>query len=474
MNARTRDIFRFGKTGNGTTGEKRAPSDGRAAGHIRWFLRLALAVFLLQAAGTAAAQTGGTLDSRWLPWIGTWKLASSTVNAVAAGPGEGRLEVVPAPDGKSVALRAFQDDAALFEDTIAADGSVHQLTGQDCTGWYRYSWSDTGKRLLFESESRCPGTAPRTISGLSLISARQEWVDIQLLQSAGERVITIRRYVPSEGGAVTAGGVSPAAVHGMRADAGARLSIDEVIELSAKVASEVLEAAVLQIREPFGIHSKSLRRLADAGVPDPVIDLMVALSFPEAFVIERDTVSLAQQTESGLSDSRDAYRGSPGYATYYSIYDPYFPWYWTPSTYSLYWNSGWSTWPGVYYYYPVNGGSPGEGPGGGYPKDSGRLVSGRGYTNIYPRDGRRSARPRGEGVIVAPGGARSGATYPPSAPPAPSGSVAAPASGGSSGASSSGSGSSSGGGTSSGGSSPSVSPGGYSIGTGGRGQAQPR
>jgi hypothetical protein len=430
------------------------------------------------------SQESVTIDVRWIPWIGSWRLVSNTVNRDDRDlKGDYRMEVSPTDSGTAVTMKTFKDDTVLFEDAIISDGISQPLKDKECSGWYKYSWSDTGKRLLFESESRCPDRPAQNISGISVMNRNRDWVDIQLLRNSQDRIITVRRYslVSEQTEDFTGQGVGIAMAG--RLKAGTNFSVNEIIELSRMVPEEVLEAALMEFREPFNINSKTLQRLADAEVPTPVIDLMVALSFPDKFYIERDTVSIMTAGNSG-SGKADIIYSSPYYSRY-SIVDPFFPWYWTPSTYALYWNYGWDVWPGVYYpyYYDYRG----SGSSGGFQQrqDSGRLVAGRGYTRVRSRDS--SSAPSGSAVrrsasggrvsnagsnsssrpsaransSVAPSG--SGVSYGSSSGSVSAGSAAPSSSGGS--VSSGGSSGSSGGGSGySGGSSPSASPGGYSSG----------
>jgi len=401
----------------------------RVSGRIIWVFSITLGLLLvaggqLQAAGHSNSQRDTAIDSRWLPWIGSWRQVSNTVNTTDRDlKGEYLLNISPGKRETAVNVKAFQDETALFEDTIVADGSSQSLKDKECSGWHKYSWSNTGKRLLFESESSCPGELPREISGISVIDDRGEWLDIQLLQDQSERIITIRRYSLIDEAEDLAG-------YGIRATrrahlaSGANFSINEIIELSNKVASEVLEAALMELHKPFKINSKTLIRLADAGVPTPVIDLMVALSFPEKFHFERDIISIAEKADSTLS------RPGSGYPYPPYLYDPFFPWYWTASTYPYYWYYPRGVWPGVCYgcYY-----GPGYGGGDGQ-RSSGRLVAGHGYTRVNPRDSSSAQQ-------------RSSAAPPPGSRGISSGS--------------------------SGGVSPSASPGGYSGGSS-SGRARPR
>jgi len=207
------------------------------------------------------------LDSRWLPWIGSWRMVSSTVNTTASTAKEQyQLTISPGDNGKAITMKGYRDEEVLSEENIIADGIHHPLTGDKCTGWYMYSWSETGKRLLLNSESSCSGELPHLISGMSIIDGAGDWVDIQLLQNGKEKAVTIRRYRNVDA-SITPGGISAANPAVARTSAGSNFSISEIIELSSKVEPEVLEASLLELRKPFPINSKQLERLAEAKVP---------------------------------------------------------------------------------------------------------------------------------------------------------------------------------------------------------------
>ena len=356
----------------------------RFSGRLLRVFSIALGLLLVaggqsQAADQFSSQRDTVVDSRWLPWMGSWRLLSHTVNATDRDlEGEYLLKISPGKRETAVTVQAFQDETVLSEDTIVADGLSQSLEDEECSGWTRYSWSDTGKRLLFESESSCTGELAQEISGISVIDDRGRWLDIQLLRDQNERIMTIRRYSPVDE-AEDFPGVGIRAARRAQPSSGANFSIDEIIELSNKVASEVLEAALMELHRPFNINSKTLVRLADAGVPTPVVDLMVALSFPEKFYVERDTIYLAEKSHSTSS--------GPGRGYYYTpyMYYPYHPWYWTPYSHPYYWYSYWGVW-------PCYGCYPGPPPEGGQ-RTSGRLVAGQGYTEVNPRDS-STAQPR--------------------------------------------------------------------------------
>jgi|WetSurMetagenome_2_1015567.scaffolds.fasta_scaffold92486_1 hypothetical protein len=409
---------------------------------------------LAPAAGRVSARSAENTDTRWLPWIGSWRLMPEVVKENDRSSKENYLvEIRSGDDGKSIIMKSFQDEKLLLETKIAADGSSQPLENNKCSGWYKYSWSDTGKRLLFESESGCPAELPRFISGISIITDNRDWLDIQLLQSGEDHAVSIRKYRSISENISTATKIGPSPTEAPRYLAGTSLSIDEVIELSRKVPSELLEAAILELQKPFKINSSTLKRLSSAGVQPQVVDLMVALSFPDKFTVNLQRIAPVRQTHSAPAGAFY----SPSYIWlpfgFWSIYGPYSNWYWGTPVYG-YWGSGWDSWPRGY-----SGGHGGRGDDGG-----GRLINGRGYSRVEPGNPNsqpRYAHPR-DNSNSSSGGGNQGSTSPSSPPPATSSGSSSQSSTGRSG--------------SSGGSPPSASPSGYHSGggEGGGRQAKPR
>ncbi|MBN2244127.1 MAG: hypothetical protein JW793_15685 [Acidobacteria bacterium] len=479
MQSKNKRIFPFEKTANGLRTMPPAGIPSRLGRRVLCLAAVFLGLLpaaagLLPAVGDTDSPAVSGIDSRWLPWIGSWRLvpeAAETANEKQSG--DYVLKISPGGDRNTVSMKAFRGEAALFEDAVVTDGLSRPFKEKECSGWYQYSWSETGKRLFFESKSGCPDESSQKISGLWIINQSGEWLDIQLLERQDDRIITLRRYskVPDDG--EYAGEFETGRIRAARISAASGLSIGEVVEMSRKLEPEVLEAALVEYYEPFQLDSKILVYLSDSGVPPQVVDLVVALSYPEKFTVERRTVSIVPVSDSPGPNSGVSY-AYPPYGHYY-IFDPLFPWYWSPYTYSLYWNSGWGGWPGYYYPYWSGSGHPGNDYHG-----SGRLVAGRGYTQIHSRSS-STAKPRGGGGASSPalGSSRSvpksnartytqGSGISTSSPaPSGSGSTASPSPSYVTGSSAP----YGGGGyvsPSSGGGAPSATPGGYSGGSGGR------
>jgi len=338
------------------------------------------------------AESYEKLDTRLLPWIGSWRLVSDKVNS-----SESELEkdflltISPGSNENTITMKGYRDDTPLAEEVIIVDGLRHQLIDDKCTGWYEYSWSENGKRLLFNSESICPGDPPRLISGMSIFDDNGYWLDIQLLRNGVEKATNIRKYRNVDNDSVTLSAINANRISSSRSAVSKDFSINEIIKLSSKVESEVLEAALLETGKSFPINSKKLRHIADSEVPARVVNLMVALSFPEKFDVQGKAISLARGT--GIRKEYQYFRTPYNYCSYNRNY---FPWHWASSTCVPYGYSylGWYAEPERYYplwtwpYYYTGGG------GGAREIDNGRLISGRGYTSRNSESSSRRARPR--------------------------------------------------------------------------------
>jgi hypothetical protein len=331
------------------------------------------------------------LDTRLLPWIGSWRLLTSGVNSGQNELVQEFLLTINPGDSENSIIMKGHRDGKLSEEKIIVDGLRHQITDDKCTGWYQYSWSENGRRLLFNSESNCPGDPLRKISGMSIFDEKGHWLDIQLLHIGEDIVTNTRKYRNVDNDSVTPGANAVSRISSARSASGRSFSIDEIIELSGKVESEILEAALLEAGKPFPINSKKVAQLADLKVPSRVIDIMVAISFPDKFNLQGKEISLARATET------QPHYYFPGPYHYYSDNYRYFPWHWAPYDCMSYGYSslGWYTGYGWYYslwtwhpYYTDGGG------GGGGGAEHGRLIKEQGYTRSSSESSPRHAVPK--------------------------------------------------------------------------------
>ncbi|MGH9336278.1 MAG: hypothetical protein ACRD21_21285, partial [Vicinamibacteria bacterium] len=339
----------------------------------------------------AALLVAQSADSRWVPFLGCWSLVEDEVREPVlydpeAEAGEEETAERPIglvclePEGSSARILTYSGEEAFLEETLHADGQKHEATQGRCRGWQQLDWSKDGRMLFTRSELSCEEGRSRSVTGVSMLTDSSTWVELQSVGSGETRAVLVRRFRPASEE------VSRLRVPSLTQDqladsvrarariAANRIGVEEVIEASTHVAPEVVEAVLLERGGPFPLDGETLVRLSEASVEPGIIDLMVALSFPERFAVERETGG------GGVGGGGFGFGYDPFYSSAFA-----YPYYFAPFGY-YYWYAPYNP---IYVVPPI--GSPGA--------TVGRVVEGRGYTRITrvePLDGGgRRARYRG-------------------------------------------------------------------------------
>lgn len=343
---------------------------------------------LASAASAAAGGASASVDSRWIPWLGCWQQIQDTVRNESVPDALADTEpvttdgvvvcVTPADDPAGVVFTTSIEQQSSVEETVVADGSSRPISEPGCEGSQRARWSENGRRLFARADLSCAG-GKREVSGLTTIAPGGLWVDVQVATADGRESIRVRRYRRAIDHSRVAARVSPDLLQ--RASAAARLgvpfSIEEVKEASAKVSPSTVEAALIETDASFPLNGARMLELDAAGVPDRVLDLMVALSFPNKFIIERRTPPAIPTA--GTAYGPWSWMGGGGYDLW--------PYYYAPFGYAR-WGL-YDLYPyGYYDYYGYSGPlyavdtpSPGVQASG-----QGRVVDGMGYTRVRARE----------------------------------------------------------------------------------------
>jgi len=416
----------------------------------------AFAFILVLTAAPAGAQTGE--DRRWDPWLGCWDLvteadrspvrpedvADGEVRDLPVGGTKPRVCVSRTPEGGARFETTVRSKAAV-DMPIVPDGTARPLSEGECRGTQRAEWSKNGLRLYTRANLTCgQDGSTRLVSGISMMMSASAWIDVQSVEVGSQETVRVRRYR-------RATGETAAARPATRVAPG--FGLDDVKEATAHVSPRAIEAMLVETRAGFSLNSRILVDLDDAGVSDSVIDLLVALSYPERFVVERRRADFGQ---AAFADDPFllgwTYR-HPMWFSDFGYYDPFFGYY-SPYYYSPFGYTYFGRYSGLYVgagYY--DGGFISSGGRGGdtsiQPTGTGRVVDGRGYTQVRPRDASASSGLAGGG----PGSSTSSASSGGSVSSAGYSSGAASSSGGASSGGSSGGGGSGGGSSSSGSSS---------------------
>jgi len=223
------------------------------------------------------------------------------------------------------------------------------------------------------------------------------WINVQHVSGeAANTSVRVQRYRRAINQNLADGTKAPqpaASASTARTGSDTRWDIDDVIEASSKMPAEAVQAALSDVRHGFNLNRNTLVALDDAGVSEGVIDLMVALTFPKRFVVDRPSGGGGSMGISTGGGWFDPFMSPLAYGNYGNCYTPYG--YGYRSYYSMCGGGYYSSFgygPGYYdnyYGYPGNGWVIiDNNPVGGVAPSTveGRVVNGRGYTQIRPRN----------------------------------------------------------------------------------------
>ena len=393
-------------------------------------------------AQTPAAPTSAKVDvdSRFAAWLGCWRLDDDL-----AGTGA-RMCITPEKGG--VRLQTIVGATKGTDEIIIADNVEHPIVDSECKGTERAEFSADGARLFRTTSVECGKESLRLIKSIAFMSSGPAWINVQHLSGTGANAsVRVQRYRRSANQNLADGSRAP---QPMTASDDTVWGIDDVIEASKKLPAEAMQAALTEVHHGFDLNKKTLIALDEGGVHEQVIDLMVALTYPKRFVVQRAGGSSATSgviTGGGWFDPlmapmmatsmMDCYTnyGYVGYRSYYNTCGLAY----SPFAYGYYYGGyGYPYYP-YYGWVDVGGGGNGGGGGSAGPVPQGKVVNGRGYTQVFDRPAEPAPRVshsgNGQGWAGSSGGGVSSSGYSSgSASGASSGSSGGSSSGGDSGA----------------------------------------
>ena len=169
--------------------------------------------------------TPAAFDSRWNPYLGCWPIVQEhRGRSVPVPRGTDGLRAAVRPSG--VAVTTTVDGKNVLEQTIVADGSAQPVSQADCRAHRPATGRATASGCSRASSSTCAGRPKRVVSGITQL-AKGHWVDAQATVIDGDHDVRLRRYQR------TSDQMPRRRAH----DAGAPMSVEDVIEASEKVLS---------------------------------------------------------------------------------------------------------------------------------------------------------------------------------------------------------------------------------------------
>lgn len=360
-------------------------------------LALSLAAsFGLALPATGNAQVLAQAGPGWAAWLGCWEPVPAEGAAVPAVTPY--LCFLPGADGARVETVTVERGAVTNRQTLDASGSPVSVTRDECSGTEAMQWSEDVTRIYQRSTYVCPGGLQRQSTGIFSMTATGEWLDVAAVTVGEATNVRVMRYRAAPEVETSIQEIAQAlngrglARETARAAAMAPVERADLLEAASHVHAGALEGWLIELGQPFRMDRQRIIEMADAGLPERVIDVMVALSYPDVFAIDRAgrPTEIPAQAEPGIDAigmMMDPWVGSynylgllramyPGYyLNSYYFYDPVY----SPYGYGGYGYNGYGyggLGPG--YNRPIIVVVPEQGSGDGAP--DGRAVNGRGYT----------------------------------------------------------------------------------------------
>ena len=306
------------------------------------------------------------------------------------------------PTGAGVEMFNVVDAEVVSTEQLAANGSPRPVTAEGCGGFESTSFSEDGLRVFTRTELTC-GDDIRAGSGVMSFIAPTQWIDVRSLEVEGEPVAWVQRYQAASAEAIADQGVDDPAdfdrtlVRAMRTRAAQEIDVEDVEEAAMLIEARAVEVWVATNETELELSGSELVRLAEAGVPESVIDVMVAVSYPERFRVTPEGAAEAERVAARSGYYDPGYRR--GFRSY--LWSPYYRpiglGYYGYSPYGYYGYGLGGYYGGYYGYRPatviVQPASP---------EPSGRMVPGRGYTRGSSGAGSGDAGPRSSGAAPSP------------------------------------------------------------------------
>jgi hypothetical protein len=344
----------------------------------------------------AAAQPPREDDAnRWQPWLGCWSATPPRFVDLEAEPQQ--VCVVPVANTSAVDVVTITGSKIVSRERIDPNGEHRPGEREGCSGWDSAWWSADMRRVYLQSEYTCTGGVKRATTGLMASAANGDWLDIVgvgLRDKVGVRVL---RHRPSPPLPTLPPEIASAVARDPREPAALKVLLPigdaEIIDASKHVSGAVIEAWLAENRQKFTMNGKRLAALANGGVDDRVLDMLVALSYPEVFAIKPSATMMGELAIGGGGGGGNVFLEASPFLVGGSIFDGCNPYY---TGLSLYGWDGCSPY-GFYGYgyglppYGYYGGGWYEAGGGGGiivlptpPSPSsghGQVVNGKGYVS---------------------------------------------------------------------------------------------
>ena len=265
---------------------------------------VALAAALLAASAPEAAGQAAVYGAGLQAWLGCWSADLVEARADAAPL---VVCITPTASVDVADVLTLQGGRIVGREKLDATGRPHAIDAARCTGVRSARWSRDGRRLFVRSSGSCAGV-PSSTSGLLVMSADGDWLDVEGISAGGGASVRVARYrevatpasLPSAARAALR--AQALATRSVRVAAGAPVRAEDVLEAARTLDSAVVEAWILERAQRFEISETELSALVTAGLPTRVAEALGAAAEPQSYALARGEGYTAEMTHASTYD----------------------------------------------------------------------------------------------------------------------------------------------------------------------------
>ena len=281
------------------------PSGGSTDGMKR--LRVANWVVAAAAAGSLGAQNVApastpaiTVDAHWLPYLGCWDTAADGLR----GP---MTCLLSTSDPRIIELATLSGDSAIVRERYDMTGTPVPYARDGCTGTQVTGWSLNERSFHVRTEVACGGGEPEVTTSVFTMRTETSFVRLQSMKvknTTAVRVIEHRLAADTRQVSLDVLGRVPGADQGVvrnaRSEALKSLVAADVLDALRTLDPVLVEAFIAGHGQKVLFGARDLRMLSSNGVPDRVLDMMIAVSRPEQFTLSEKGEPEFRRREDGV------------------------------------------------------------------------------------------------------------------------------------------------------------------------------
>jgi len=169
--------------------------------------------------------------------------------------------------GHGISLRTIVGGQLASDEVRVADDTPRPAREADCTGTETTRWSADGQRAYRTAQASCGSETARTLAGVVYFVPGPVWIDVQTVTLNGATNVRVTGYTRAASKRLPDGSVVPTVPAGMAASLRSRgWTTDEIVEASAILPPNGVQAAISEGPTAFRVNAKSLSQLAEGRV----------------------------------------------------------------------------------------------------------------------------------------------------------------------------------------------------------------